>query len=159
MKKLQLASGMVIMAFAALICFESSKLSFGTPGKPGPGFFPLGLGIILFFLSLIFILKTALRWEGISDSARALWTGLRWRQVPYTLAVLLGYALLLDRLGFLICTWLLMTYLFWGKGAKRKGIAITGAIIVTIVSFIIFRTLLNVRLPLGILKPFFYGFL
>ena len=147
-----MTSGIVIMAFAALICFESSKLSFGTPGKPGPGFFPLGLGVILFFLSLIFILKTALRWEGISDSARALWTGLRWKQVSYTLAALLGYALLLDRLGYLICTWILMTYLFWGKGAKRKGIAIIGAMMVSVISYMIFRGMLKVRLPLGLFR-------
>ena len=152
MKQLQLISGFVFMAFAALISFESRDLSFGTPGKPGPGFFPLGLGTILFCLALIFILKTAFKWEGIHNSARALWTGLRWKQVPYTLASLLGYALLLDRLGYFICTWILMTYFFWGKGKKRKGVAVLGAIIVTIASFIIFRTLLKVRLPLGILR-------
>ena len=152
MKNLQLVSGMIIMAFAALICFDSSKLSFGSPGRPGPGFFPLGLGILLFLLSLTFVLKTALKWGGISDSARALWTGLRWKQIPYTLAALLGYALLLNRLGYLICTWILMTYLFWGKGAKRKGIAVIGAMIVSVMSYMIFRGLLKVRLPLGLLR-------
>ncbi len=152
MKRLQLISGIIIMAFAALICFDSSRLSFGTPGRPGPAFFPLGLGILLFFLALIFVLKTALMWQGISDPARALWTGLRWKRVPYTLAALLGYALLLDWVGYLICTWILMAYLFWGKGAKRKGIAIIGAMIVSVISYMIFRSLLKVRLPLGLLR-------
>lgn len=152
MKKLQLVSGMIIIAFAALICFESSKLSFGTPGKPGPGFFPLGLGTILFFLGLFFVLKTAFMRGGISVSARTLWTGLQWKQVPYTLAGLLGYALLLDKLGYLICTWILMACLFWGKGAKRKGIAIIGAMMVSVISYMIFRGLLKVRLPLGLLR-------
>jgi putative tricarboxylic transport membrane protein len=143
---------MTIMVFAGLICLESTKLSFGTPGRPGPAFFPLGLGAALFLLSLIFVLKTALMRKGISDSARALWAGLRWKQVPYTLAALLGYALLLDRLGYLICTWVLMTYLFWGKGAKRKGIAILGAMMVSVMSYMIFRGILKVRLPLGPLR-------
>lgn len=152
MKKLQLVSGIIIMAFASLVCFDSSKLSFGTPGRPGPGFFPLGLGSLLFLISLTFVFKTAFQWSGISDSARALWTGLRWKQVPYTLAALLGYALLLNRLGYLICTWILMTYLFWGKGAKRKGIAVLGAMIVSVISYMVFRGLLKVRLPLGLLR-------
>ena len=152
MKYLQLISGMIIMAFAALICFESSKLSFGTPGRPGPAFFPLGLGAILFLLGLIFVLKTALTARRMSDSARALWAGLRWKQIPYTLALLLGYALLLDRLGYLICTWVLMAYLFWGKGAKRKGIAIIGAMMVSVISYMIFRGVLKVRLPWGLLR-------
>ena len=152
MKTLQLASGMIIMAFAVLICFESSKLPFGTPGRPGPAFFPFGLGALLFLLSLIFIVKTGFTKAINIDSARALWTGLRWKQVPCTLALLLGYALLLDRLGYLICTWVLMAYLFWGKGAKRKGIAIVGAMIVSGISYMIFRGMLKVRLPLGLLN-------
>ena len=145
-------SGMAIMVFAALICFESSKLSLGTPGRPGPAFFPLGLGAALFLLSLIFVLKTAFIREGISDSTQAIWAGLRWRQVPYTLAALLAYSLLLDRLGYLICTWIFMAYLFWGKGARRKGIAIIGAMMVSVMSYMIFRGMLKVRLPLGLLR-------
>ncbi|MFB3884821.1 MAG: tripartite tricarboxylate transporter TctB family protein [Thermodesulfobacteriota bacterium] len=152
MKKLQLLSGLIIMAFAALVCFDSSKLTFGTPGRPGPGFFPLGLGSLLLLLSLIFVFKTAFKWNGISDSARTLWAGLRWKQIPYTLAALLGYALVLNRVGYLICTWILMTYLFWGKGTKRKGFAIIGAVIVSVISYVIFRGFLKVRLPLGLLR-------
>lgn len=152
MKKLQIISGMVIMAFAAVICFDLRNLPFGTPGAPGPAFFPLLLGIILFFLALLFIVKTALGEGTLTDSARSLWTGLQWKQVPYTLAALLGYALFLDRLGYLICTWLLMVYLFWGKGAKGKGIAIIGALLVSVISYLIFRSMLKVRLPLGLLS-------
>ncbi len=140
------------MVFAALICFESSHLPFGTPGKPGPAFFPFGLGALLFLVSLIFVFKTTFQKERTSDSARALWAGLRWKQVPYTLAFLLGYALLLDRLGYLICTWVLMTYLFWGKGAKRRGMAVLGAAMVSVISYMIFRGMLNVRLPMGLLR-------
>lgn len=143
---------MVIMAFAAVICFDLRNLSFGTPGAPGPAFFPLLLGIVLFFLALLFILKTALRGGALSDSARTLWTGLQWKLVPYTLAALLVYALFLDRLGYLICTWFLMVYFFWGKGAKSKGIAIIGALFVSIISYMIFRGMLKVRLPLGLLR-------
>ncbi len=152
MKRLQLISGIVILAFASLICFEASKLSLGTPGKPGPGLFPLGLGALLFLIDVIFILRTATRWEGMGGSARALWAGLRWRQVPYALAALLAYSLLLDRLGYVICTWMLMVYFFWGGGAKRKWVAIIGAMVVSVVSFMIFRGMLKVRLPLGLLR-------
>jgi hypothetical protein len=45
-----------------------------------------------------------------------------------------------------------MTYLFWGKGTKRKGIAVIGAMIVSVMSYMIFRGLLKVRLPLGLLR-------
>jgi len=152
MKKLQIMSGVALMAFAAVICFELRNLPFGTPGVPGPAFFPLLLGIALFSLALLFTVKTALGEGVLTDSARTLWAGLQWKQVPYTLAALLGYALFLDRLGYLICTWVLMVYFFWGKGAKNKGIAIIGALLVSVISYVIFRSMLKVRLPLGLLR-------
>ncbi len=107
MKKLQLVSGMIIMALAALICFDTSKLSFGSPGRPGPGFFPLGLATVLFFLALMFVLKTGFK-RPHKDYTGTLWEGLQWERVPYTLASLLAYALLLEHLGYLVCTWILL---------------------------------------------------
>lgn len=151
MKKLQLASGIAIVVFAAVICFEGNRLSFGTPRNPGPGFLPLAFGITLLFLAVLFVLKTILDREKTSDSEESPWSGLPWRQVPFTVAVLLGYALLLNRLGYLLCTWILMVFLFWGEGTKRKGYAIIASLVVSVASYLIFKGLLKVRLPSGVL--------
>lgn len=151
MKKLQLISGIIIMVFAALICLEASKLSMGTPKNPGPGFLPFGYGILLFSLATIFTLKSGFKVGALSDSAGTLWYSLKWKRVPYILASLLGYAFLLDRLGYLLCTGILMVFLFWGEGGKRRSIAIIGGLAVTIVTYTIFKGLLKVRLPSGFL--------
>ena len=151
MNLLQLTGGVVIAVFAALVCFEANKLSFGTSRSPGPGFLPLAGGVILFLLSLLFVLQTALKREGPSSAEGSPWSGVQWQQVPATLAFLLVFALLLQRLGYLICTWLLMTFLFWDRAAKRKHYAAIMALAVTVVTYMIFKGLLKIRLPAGVL--------
>ena len=151
MKRLQLISGMIIMVYAAFLCFGAMKLSVGTPRTPGPGFLPFGYGALLFLLATIFVLKSGFK-DGMShESPKVLWSGLKWKQVPYTLAFLLGYALLLERLGFLICTWTIMIFLFWGKGIRRRSIAFFGGLGVAIVTYAVFKGLLKIRLPSGFL--------
>lgn len=151
MKKLQLISGIIIMVFAALICFESSKLSMGTAKTPGPGFLPFGYGILLFSLATIFVLKSGFKVRTTGDSAGAFWYGLNWKRVLYILGSLLGYALLLDNIGYLGCTGILMISLFWGKGGRRRSIAIIGGLAVTIITYTVFKGLLKVQLPSGFL--------
>ncbi len=150
MKKLQLASGAIIVVFAAVICIAASKLSFGTPRNPGPGFLPLAYGTALFFLALLFVLKTALQRQK-EKAEESPWRGLPWKQVSYTLAVLLGYALLLTRLGYLVCTWMLMAFLFWGEGTKRRSYAVIASLAVSVATYLIFKGILKVRLPSGVL--------
>ena len=153
MKKLQLASGIVIVAFAAVICFEANKLSFGTPRNPGPGFLPLAYGIMLLLLAVFFVLKTILHREKTSHFEESPWSGLSWRQVPGTLAILLGYALLLNRLGYLVSTWMLMGFLFWGEGPKRKSYAVIASLAVSVASSnpkLIIPVLISIAFELGL---------
>ena len=151
MNLLQLTGGVVIAGFAALVCFEASKLSFGSTRIPGPGFLPLVGGIILFVLSLLFVLQTIIKREGPSRADESPWSGVQWQQVPATLAVLLVYALLVQRVGYLVCTWILMTFLFWDRVAKRKHYAVIISLAVTIVTYVIFKGFLKIRLPAGVL--------
>ena len=150
MRRFRMIAGLVIMAFAAFIYFASSKLPFGTLRKPGAGLFPSGLSALLFFLALMFILKTVFK-ESPKDCPGTLWKGLQWQRVPYTLAGILAYALLLEHLGYFVCTWVLLGCLFWGEGIKRKCIAIVGALTVSVVTYLVFKRLLGVQLPSGIL--------
>lgn len=151
MNILRLTSGIVIAAFAALVSFEASKLAFGTSRSPGPGFLPLVCGIVLFLLSLLFVLQTILKREGPSSAEGSPWSGVQWQQVPATLAVLLAYAILLQRLGYLICTWILMTFLLWDRAVKRKHYVVIASLAVTVVTYVIFKGLLKIRLPVGVL--------
>lgn len=149
MKRLHVASGIVIMVFAALFTYWASKMSFGTLRRPGPAFLPFGYGILLFLITAAFVSKTGLKKRPAGDSAGAPWQNVTWQRAVNVLAVLIGYALLLERLGYPFCTWVLMTLLFWGKGARRRSLAIAGGLLVSAASYILFKNLLMVRLPSG----------
>ena len=152
MKRLQTISGIVIMVFAAVVYFEGRRLPFGTLRNPGPGFLPLGFGIVLFFTAMLFVLGTVFKKGGPGDPMGAPWKGLQWKKVPYTLAALTVYALLVDRIGFIICTASLMAALLWGSGARRRLMAVIAGSAVAIASYVLFRSLLGVQLPPGLLR-------
>jgi putative tricarboxylic transport membrane protein len=151
MRRLQVITGIIIMVFAALICLGASRLNFGTPRQPGPAFLPLGYGALLLLLAAIFVIRSGFG-KGVpaySASASSLWHNLAWQRVLMTLAALLGYALLLERLGYPLCTWILMALFFWDKGVRRGSIAIISGLAASIASYILFNDLLKVRLPSG----------
>ena len=66
------------------------------------------------------------------------------------LTALFSYAFLLEIIGFVIATFVLLSLLFWGMGVKRwKSVAASA--VTTIIAYFFF-TYLGVRFPLGVLK-------
>jgi Na+/pantothenate symporter len=56
---------------------------------------------------------------------------------------------LLEKLGYLITTFLAMLLLFGIYERKRWWVALVGSIIVTVITYVVFHVLLNVQLPEG----------
>ena len=151
MRRLQIFSGLIVMGFAAFVCVEASKLPFGTSVRPGPALLPFGYGALLFIIAAIFVVKWILR-VGTSEAlGSGLWFGVKWRRVASFLGGLFAYALTLERLGYVFCTWGLMVLLFWGKGTRRRLTSVIGGFAVAAITYLFFRHLLKVRLPAGFL--------
>ncbi|MBI1912699.1 MAG: tripartite tricarboxylate transporter TctB family protein [Deltaproteobacteria bacterium] len=150
MRKLHIIAGVLIMTFAGVFYLKARQLSFGTIRSPGPGFVPSALGTILFLFALIFVLKSVFKRSLVHDTGNP-WEGMDWKRIPFTLAILLGYALFLDHLGYLVCTSILLGILFWGEGVWKKWVAIVGSPIIAIASYVLFKRLLGVQLPWGFL--------
>jgi len=151
MRRLQIFSGLVVMIFAAFVCFEASKLPFGTSVRPGPGLLPFGYGALLFIIATIFVGKWILRAGTLEALGSGLWFGVKWRRVTLFLGGLFAYALTLERFGYVLCTWGLMVLLFWREGTRRRLTAIIGGFAVAAMTYLFFRHLLKVRLPAGFL--------
>jgi hypothetical protein len=105
----------------------------------------VGLGA----LSVILILKSILG-KGEANRFMELWKGLKWGNAVLVIVMLLLYALILTTLGFMLSTFMLMIVLF-GIGRSPFRVVILSALITTILSLIIFRYLLEVHLPRGII--------
>jgi hypothetical protein len=149
MKKYDQFSSLVWLGFAVFIIIESLRLPLGSWRDPGAGFLPLGAGIGLVILSLMAFFQARLR-KG--DEARKGWYSKEMRKrLILILAVLFGYALFLDSLGFLINTFLLLVILFRFVEPQRWLVAIGGGALASAACYLVFEIWLKTQLPKGLL--------
>ncbi len=149
MKKYDQISSLVWLTFAVYILVESLRLPLGTWRDPGPGFLPLGSGIFLGILSGIAFFQAHRR---AADGSRGSWISPeRWKSLLLILAALFGYALVLDALGFLVSTFILLLVLFRFVEPQKWLVAIGGSALASILCYVVFELWLKTQLPRGIL--------
>ena len=149
MKKFDVISSAFWLVIGILICEESWRIRLGNFQSPGPGFLPFGAGLILGGLALGVLMRGL---HSKSDDRRAFWEDqTRWTKVASTLMLVFIYGFLLEPLGFLLTTLLLMALLFKLIEPQRWITAIVGAVLSALVSHLIFQIWLKVELPKGFL--------
>jgi putative tricarboxylic transport membrane protein len=141
-------SSLVGLVLSAFVCVESYRLPMGIGNlhEPGPGFFPFAAGLFMGGLSLlVYLLSMRARKPDLG-----LWYVRESRQkLLLILAILFGYAFLLEPFGFILSTFLLLFLLFkWVEG-KGWGWAIAGSLGGALISFGIFDKWLMMQLPKG----------
>jgi putative tricarboxylic transport membrane protein len=145
-------SGLVWLLAGLCITIGSLySLRIGTTREPGPGLFPLIAGISLSLFSLTILIKATLVRILDKKSLGELWTGLNWKGICYVVAALLIYAVMLERIGFLLLTTLLLVYLFRAIEPQKWKLAIGLSILASILSYVVFDRLLEGQLPRGFL--------
>jgi putative tricarboxylic transport membrane protein len=135
---------------AIYTCVQSIQLPLGSWRDPGPGFLPLLVGLILASLSIICFLQARMAESG--DQKASGYPGERWKNLIWVLLALLAYALVLDPLGFLMSTFLLLVFLFrFGMEPQKWLWAIGGSGIASVSCYVVFELWLRTQLPRGIL--------
>jgi len=134
---------------AFLICFESSKLEIGDFARPGPGFFPALLGILLGVLSLLLFLKNHFE-RRVPNEPKSKHFG-SWEKVLWAVCALLFYGFLLNLVGFLLVTSLTLFFLFWKMGNHRWQFAFLASFLTTVSCYFVFQLWLSANLPKGFL--------
>jgi putative tricarboxylic transport membrane protein len=138
----KIGSGIFFLGLALIVIRESWQVGLGTLTMPGSGFIPFGTGIILSFLALLLIYQ---------DWQKANKPGTIPLRVFLALGCLFVYSMVLDTLGFVVSTFLLVLALF-RLGEARRWWVLTGmSIIVTFLAYLIFGRLLQVYFPPGVL--------
>jgi len=135
------SSALVFFLLAIAVGIEAFRLNPGKLGSPGPGLTPLLYASVLGMLALILFLRGGRR----TPESPAVF---RWPSVLSILSVLLVYGLLIEYLGYLVCTFVAMILLF-RMGKVRWPGALLSAASATAVIHLLFVRWLAVPLPIG----------
>jgi len=149
-KQKDLISSLFWLVIGVGVSYGGYDLELGTLHDPGSGFMFFWVGLLMMGLSLgIFI--QALRKEGMAGELKTLWSGVQWKKVIYVLVALVLYAFAFQFLGFIVCTILLLIFLFKVVEPQRWSVAIFGAVLSALTTYLVFKIWLGTQLPQGIL--------
>ncbi|MBI4588206.1 MAG: tripartite tricarboxylate transporter TctB family protein [Candidatus Rokubacteria bacterium] len=139
------------MIIALAICIGSLKLSIYTPRGPGPGFMSFGTGGILFLLSFHLFLKSLFsRTEGGAKDAYPK----NIKTTSLILSALMFYALFLEKLGFILDSFLVFSFLFAISRTMKWYASIACSLSLALGSYVLFSVFLGIGLPRGMLNFF-----
>jgi putative tricarboxylic transport membrane protein len=128
--------------------FSYLKLGLGEFRNPGPGLMPCLIGTFLVALSSL-LLITTLVGKGDREELLDKKTQVNYRRFCGVVVSLILYGLLLEILGFVLCTFLLLFVLFWGMGLRIR-FALTTSVLTVLITHFVF-SYFGLRFPPGIL--------
>ena len=149
MRRANITVALVFVGVSIFLLFAAGRFNFGTLRVPQTGFFPKTLVIFLLLLSLVLLVQ-ALRQKAVEPGGVKIATE-GWIRIASTLATMIGFALVLEWLGFLLSTFVLMVLLLRAIEAPRWSKVFTVALVTALASYGLFAWLLGVALPAGIL--------
>jgi len=149
MQRAEFISGLFLFGLSIFICYGALELEVGTPRSPAPGFFPLISGLAIGVLSILIWFGSRKKkvvenrfWLPQADK----------RGIVLTFGFLIFYALSLEFLGFLATNFLFFLLTTKFASHLRWGKTIVFTAFCTIGIQIVFKTLFNTPLPVGIFK-------
>lgn len=144
-------SGLLFIAVGAGFAIGATEYSFGVSARPGPGYFPLLLGLIQAALGAIVLFKSLTVESADGDPVGAF----AWRPLGLILLAVVLFGLLLPRVGMVIAVPVLVIISsLAGDEFHWKGVLIT-TVILTLGSWLVFVKGLGLTIP--VLPPALVG--
>lgn len=139
-------SGAVLAALGTFILSQALEWNYLGPDGPGPGFFPVGYGVLMIALSLFLVVKAVAKPD---PSSRA---PIDWRGTGRALgtwALFAGSIALMEPLGFPLAFGLLVLGIVWQVMGKGLIAGLATAIPMTAGFWLVFVMALGINLPVG----------
>ena len=137
------------LLFSLLICIESYRLKLGAINQPGSGFFPFSAGLIMLILALAALFQSIRKKNSVEKITRQ--ETFRWWNILIILAAITVYTLFLEKIGFLINTFLFVCLLLKVVEPQPWKTAIMGGLITSLAANIVFNVIFRAQIPRGIL--------
>jgi putative tricarboxylic transport membrane protein len=138
------------IAVGLYVSFTSRGLGVGTLYYPGPGLMPFYLGVGLTLISLVMLFLLFVKKSGEGKEAKFSWGRINYSKIAVVVGALIIYSLVIDQLGYIVATLILMFIMFWGAGSK-KTYAVIASLLAVLITYFVF-TYLGLRFPPGILE-------
>jgi hypothetical protein len=136
-------AGLMFLVMGVVFAWGALSYSFGSSARPGPGYFPFGLGVMLALIGA-FILFEALTIE--TDDGEPVGT-IAWRPLlMLTLSVLL-FAVLTPRFGIVVSIPVLVVVASLASDEFGWPAALIGAVVLTVFSWLVFIKGLGLTVP------------
>lgn len=148
MKKYHFIPTFFWLGLSLFVMMFSYRLGLGGFHSPGPGLTPFLLGFLLLLISLYVLIKSLLEKGRGDETPREGQSRTNYGKIGLVLVALFAYSFLLERLGFLITTWIFLFLLFRSMGNRwmTTWVASTSTVLATYFVF----TFFGVRFPPGI---------
>lgn len=136
-------SGLMFVLLGLAFAWGSTEYSFGSSARPGPAYFPFGLGVLLAILGSMVLFK-ALTIE--SDGGDPI-GDIAWKPLLIIVAAIIVFGLALPRLGLVITLPILVTMSALAGDEFRWRDALINSVVLTVGSWFIFVWGLNLVIP------------
>lgn len=137
-------SGLLFLVVGVAFAWGATEYSFGNSARPGPGYFPFGLGILLALLGGVVLFKAlTLESEGgdpIGDIA--------WRPLIIIVAAVAVFGVALPRLGLACTLPLLITMSALAGNEFHWRDVLISSVVLTVGSWALFILGLKLTIPL-----------
>lgn len=143
-------SGLMFIAIGLGFAWGATQYSFGSSARPGPGYFPFGLGILLAVLGAVITFKAmTIASPGGDPIGR-----IAWRPLLLIVGAVALFGFMLPRLGlFVSLPVLIVIASFASEEFSWRG-ALISAVVLTAFSWFVFIWGLGLTIPL---KPTVFG--
>jgi putative tricarboxylic transport membrane protein len=143
--------GVVIFLFGAVTTLLSLRMPIGTFRMGGTGLFPLILGILLMFLSGLFLLQLFLKARATQEKSPTGEIPGSSKQLGLFFGAMILVTLLFNRFGYPLSSFLLMLALLRVLGVKRWRVNLSLSLIAALVCYFLFVQWLKIPLPKGLI--------
>jgi len=136
-------SGAFLTLLGLFVVWERRVLPLGSASRPGPGYFPLLLAILLIALGAILIVR---------GKGAAKIRALSWPEAPHAVAILgccLFISLFMETIGYRLTLLLTLGFLFGVMERIKVWLTVALTIGFSLGTFWLFDSLLRVPLPRG----------
>ena len=136
-------SGLMFIAIGVGFAWGASNYSFGSAARPGPAYFPFGLGVILAVLGL-FVLFKGLTLEVRGGDKIGGWPFKPWLII---LGAVVIFGLALPRLGMIITLPLLIAISSFASGEFHWKEVLINVVVLTLGCWLVFIKGLGLTIP------------